>query len=90
MIGFIQIAGGCISIVAGVFCIAVWMDYRNKLDLMTGFFLIAAGLILLIKLPKIETKAPPYSSEWIDEETKCHWYGGKIVNCESVRYMGEL
>lgn len=82
---------GGISIVAGMFLIAVWFENKNlKAPLVFGLLGIAMGLFIVLACPSPKVEAPSYSSEWIDEETKCHFWDGNPVSCESVRYTEEL
>lgn len=82
---------GSMGAIAGMICLAIWLDQRNqKGHLFFGLVVVLSGLYLIIVEPKIESETPTYSSEWIDEETRCHWYGGKLINCETVRYMEGL
>jgi hypothetical protein len=87
MIGFI----GGISIVAGMFLIGVWLDdKKSKEPLVFGLLGVLMGLSLILIPQKPQAETPTYSSEWIDEETKCHFWNGSPVSCETVRYVGEL
>ena len=82
---------GAMGIFAGMLYLAVWFNGRTKtLYLVLASLNISLGLAFILINPNSETEKPAYSFEWIDEETKCHWYGGKIVNCETVRYVEEL
>ena len=90
MIEYIQGAVGAVSIIFGGLCFSVWADTKESLFGLLGIILLLGGLTLFFTLPKIETEKPAYSFEWIDEETKCHFYGGKLINCETVRYAGEI
>jgi hypothetical protein len=78
---------GAMAIVGGMFLIAIWLDdKRFKSPLVFGLVGITLGLSLVLIPPSPKLEKPTYSSEWVDEETKCHFHGGKIINCESVRY----
>jgi len=90
MIESIQVIIGLIGVVVGVLCFGAWAETRDAVFGALATFSVLAGLALFFTLPKIETEKPAYSFEWIDEETKCHWYGGKIVNCESFKYTEGL
>lgn len=77
---------GAIGIVVGMLCLAVWVDDGGlKFSLFIGILGVMGGIFLIIIPTKPEPEKPTYSFEWVDEETKCHFYGGKLINCESVR-----
>lgn len=90
MIESIQLAVGGMGVLAGVVCFAAYVDEKEKVFAIFALIFIPCGLWLLLTLPKIQNETPTYSSEWIDEETKCHFWGQTPLNCESVRYMEEL
>lgn len=78
---------GATSVVAGMFMFALWVDDKSlKFSLFVGILGVISGLSFVIIPTNPEPEKPAYSSEWIDEETKCHFYDGNPVSCESVRY----
>jgi uncharacterized membrane protein HdeD (DUF308 family) len=82
---------GAMAIIAGMFLIAIWLDdKRHKVVLVFGLLWVALGLAVVFIPQKPQAEKPIYSSEWIDEETKCHFWNGNPVSCETVRYVGEL